>query len=135
MLIRILALLLATSSMAWARELPRLPQTRLFSAVAIGCSDVSLASWQHPVKALLAQKGVIIERVQLCNAGKFPVFHVRFPFDPQGQTEDYFGPLYEGMRKANGGEPYAFVSTTDNTIVSVRYGADGRARPDYEMYR
>lgn len=135
MLIRILALLLATTSTTWARELPRLPQTRLFTAVATGCSDVNLATWQHPAKALLVQKGVIIERVQLCNAGKYPVFHVRFPFDPQGQTEDYFTPLYAGMRTANGGGPYAFVATTDTTVVTVRYGGDGRAQVDYEMYR
>lgn len=135
MLIRILALLLATSSVAWARELPRLPQTRLFTSVATGCTDVAPASWQHPVKAVLQQKGVIIERVQLCNAGKYPVFHARFPFDPQGQTEDYFGPLYEAMRKANGGAPYAFVATTDNTVVMVRYGSNGHAQTDFEMYR
>lgn len=135
MLIRILALLLATTSTGFAGDLPRLPQTRLFTSVATGCSDVSPATWQHPAKALLLQKGVIIERVQLCNAGKYPVFHARFPFDPQGQTEDYFNPLYAAMRKANGGAPFAFVATTDNTVVSVRYGADGRAQVDYEMYR
>lgn len=135
MLIRILALLLATSSVAWARELPRLPQTRLFTTVATGCSDVGVAGWQHPAKAMLQQKGVIIERVQLCNGGKYPVLHVRLPFDPQGQTEDYFGPLYEAMRKANGGAPFAFVSTTDNTVVTLRYATDGRAQPDYESYR
>lgn len=135
MLIRILALLLATTSVAWARELPRLPQTRLFTTVATGCSDVAPAGWQHPAKAVLQQKGVIIERVQLCNAGRYPVIHVRFPFDPQGQTEAYFGPLYEALRKATVGTPCAFVSTTDNTVVTLRYAADGRAQPEYEMYR
>lgn len=134
MLTRILALLLLAAP-AFGRELPTLPQTRLYTTLATGCSDANPATWTHPARALLAQKGVILQRVQLCNGGRYPVLTVRFPFDPQGQTEDYFGPLYAEMRKANGGQPYSFVAPTDRTVVSVRYAPDGRAQVDYEMYR
>ena len=37
------------------------------------------------------------------------------------------------MKKANGGWPYSFVATSDNTIISIKYGKKNMS-VDYEMY-
>lgn len=125
-------LLLLFSSACVAQELPTLKATELFKSLK-GCASVDLGSWNHPTKSLLIQRGAKLEKVQLCNNRRYPVFYVDFPYDPQGQTEDYFLPLYREMKKANGGWPYSFVATSDNTIISIEYGKKGMII-DYEMY-
>lgn len=112
-----------------ARDLPRLAETRLFTSVARGCSDVAPGAWGHPARALLQQRGVQLLRVQLCNNRQYPVLHVHFPFDPQGQTEDWFGPLYAALRQA-GATPLAFVAPRDRSIVYL-----DATRVDYESFR
>lgn len=118
-----------------AANLPSLGETGLFAKIVHGCTAVDLKAWRHPTRSLLLERKVAIEQVQLCNAGVYPVFFVRFPYDPQGRTADYFLPLYDGMRRANGGHPYSFVAISDNTVVNVRYRPDGHAAIEYEMYR
>ncbi len=125
-------LLFLVSSPCLAEALPMLSATKLFTSLT-GCTSVNLGSWSHPTKSLLIKKGVKLEQVQLCNNKRYPVFYVDFPYDPQGQTKDYFLPLYAEMKKANGGWPYSFVATSDNTIVSVKYEKKGMV-VDYEMY-
>ncbi len=131
-MIRFLLLLLISGS-CLAEELPMLNATKLFKSLK-GCTSVDLGSWSHPTKSLLIKKGAKLEQVQLCNNKRYPVFFVDFPYDPQGQTKDYFLPLYAEMKKANGGWPYSFVATSDNTIISIKYEKKGMAI-DYEMYQ
>lgn len=128
-LLALLAPLLLLAPALHARELPRLPDTRLFKSVARGCADVAPAAWTHPARALLQQRGVQLLRVQLCNNRQYPVLHVHFPFDPQGQTEDWFGPLYAALRQA-GAAPLAFVAPRDGSIVYLE-----ATRVDYESFR
>ncbi len=130
-MVRFILLLLA-SSVCVAQELPALNATELFKSLK-GCTSVDFGSWNHPTKSLLIQKGAKLEKVQLCNNKRYPVFYVDFPYDPQGQTKDYFLPLYAEMKKANGGWPYSFVATSDNTIISIKYGKKSM-NVDYEMY-
>ena len=127
-------LLAFITGVCFAEESQPLSQTRLFKSIATGCVEVDLSSWNHPTKSLLIKKGVKLEQVQLCNKKRYPVFYVEFPYDPQGQTKDYFLPLYADMKKANGGWPYSFVATSDNTIVSVKYEKKAMSI-DYEMYQ
>ena len=117
-----------------AAVLPQLRDTALFAQVVQDCSPLTGQTWRHPTKAVLAKHKVEIDQVQLCNGGTSPIFYVRLPYDPQGKTASYFGPLYKKMRAANGGWPFAFVAVSDNTVVYVRYRADGVAEGDYEMY-
>lgn len=128
-LLVLLAPLLLLASTATARELPRLNDTRLFTTLARGCADVAPAAWRHPARAVLQQKGVQVLRVQLCNNRQYPVLHVHFPFDPQGQTEDWFGPLYASLRQA-GAAPLAFVAPRDGSIVYLE-----ATRVDVESFR
>jgi hypothetical protein len=124
----------AQVSPCYSKGLPPLKDTRLFSSIAKDCSAVDLDHWQHPTRSLLLKRHVQIEKVQICNGGNYPIFFVRFPYDPQGQTKSYFGPLFDKMRIANGGWPYSFVALSDNTVLNVSYGPTGYPDLEYEMY-
>jgi hypothetical protein len=133
--LRLLPLLfLVLPGLAAAEPPPALENTELYTTVANDCHDVDLATWKHPTRAVLESKKVPIERVELCNGGHYPIFHVQFPYDPQGQTRDYFAPLYEQMRKANGKWPYAFVDSNDAQVLYISYRDNGTTAMDFEFY-
>ncbi len=130
---RLFALLFLLPGLA-AAELPLLANTELYSKMVSDCHDVELATWKHPTRAVLEKNAIPIERVQLCNGGHYPIFHVQLPYDPQGQTKDFFIPLYEQMRKANGKWPYAFVASNDAQVLYISYRDNGTIAMDYEFY-
>lgn len=130
-----LCLLLNTASFAWGGELPHLNQTRLFTETAEDCLNVDLDKWVHPTKTVLEHNAVEIVSVSLCNDGKYPIFYVRFKYDPQGQTADYFKPLYKKMKKANSNYPFSFVALSDNTVVRVSFRKNGYIDTEFEMYK
>ncbi|TVT92158.1 hypothetical protein [Pseudomonas sp. RGB] len=130
---RLLPLLLSLlPSLAYA--LPALKYTTLYTTTVHDCEDVNLATWQHPTRALLEKNNFQLERIQLCNGGHYPIFQVQAPYDPRGQTKDFFLPLYEHMRKANGKWPYALVDSSDAVVVYVSYPKDDEISLDYEGF-
>lgn len=130
---RLLPLLLSLlPSLAYA--LPALKDTTLYTTTVHDCEDVNLATWQHPTRALLEKNNFQLERIQLCNGGHYPIFQVQAPYDPRGQTKDFFLPLYEHMRKANGKWPYALVDSSDAVVVYVSYPKDDKISLDYEGF-
>ncbi|MCJ7958928.1 hypothetical protein NTD89_12080 [Pseudomonas sp. 14P_5.3_Bac1] len=130
---RLLPLLLSLlPSLAYA--LPALKDTTLYTTTVHDCEDVNLATWQHPTRALLEKNNFQLERIQLCNGGHYPIFQVQAPYDPRGQTKDFFLPLYEHMRKANGKWPYALVDSSDAVVVYVSYPKDDEISLDYEGF-
>jgi hypothetical protein len=109
---------------------------RLYTSIASGCSTVNVSTSDHPTKKVFTERGVHIVQVRLCNRRKYPIFHIRFPFDPQGQTPAlFFAAVRRNEKKANGNWPYSFVGLSDNTIVSVENCADGTLSLKYETYR
>src|SRR5579871_3659596 len=86
----------------------------LYTKIAHDCHSLDLSKWQHPTRTVMENAGVQIIKVELCNGGKYPIFTVGFKYDPQGQTDDYFDPLYANMAQANGFWPYSFVDTEDS---------------------
>ncbi|MGU9812650.1 hypothetical protein [Pseudomonas sp. LF052] len=125
-------LLLLLPSLAHA--LPALKDTMLYTTTAHDCVDVNLTTWQHPTRTLLEKNNFQLERIQLCNGGHYPIFQVQAPYDPRGQTKDFFLPLYEHMRKANGKWPYALVDSSDAVVVYVSYPKDDEISLDYEGF-
>jgi hypothetical protein len=135
LLLALSASLVTVAVPAHSAELPLLAQTQLYTRIASDCVDLSLADWDHPVKKVLTRKDVALERVQLCNNKTLPVFFVSFKFDPQGLTQDYFAQIYDGMRTANGNWPYAFVATSDNTVITVSPQKGLADKRQFERYR
>ena len=119
---------------ASAQNPPRLDQTELYTKKARACREVDPETWTHPTRKVLAKRAVILERVQICNNNEYPVFTVRFKYDPRGRTSDYFYPLYDEMTKANGGWPFSFVDRIDGEIISVAKSKDGAINIDYETF-
>ncbi len=111
-----------------------LEKTELYTTLASDCHDVDLRTWEHPTRLVLEKNGIKLNRLQLCNGGRYPVFFVDLPYDPQGQTLDFFMPLYEQMRKANGKWPYAFVAGSDGQVVYISYRDDGTIARDFEFF-
>ena len=73
----------------------------------------------HPTKQVPSQAQVPLDALELCNAGKYPIFHVAFTYDPMTRTDAFFVPFYNAMFSANGHNPLAFVDRASNEIVYV----------------
>ena len=81
-------------AVAHAGDLPSLPNTVLYKEVAHDCHTVDLTTWNHPTKQVLTKDHVQLYSLELCNAGKYPIFHVNFKYDPMGLTDSFFLPFY-----------------------------------------
>lgn len=91
-----------------------------FTQIAKNCVDVDLKAWKHPTRAALIDHEFEIQKVQMCNDGKYPVFYGEPKGDPHSSySYGYFIPMYESVFKANGRWPYALVYQRDHYAVSV----------------
>jgi len=85
------------------------------------CRPVALDSWQHRARTTIQQrKGVHLQWVQRCGDHGYPVFGAEFDYDPQGQTSDFFHPLFVDALAANQGQSLAFVAIRDRLLIQVR---------------
>ena len=114
---------------------PFLEHTYLYTKEVRGCHDVDLTNWIHPSKNILLKAGVKLYSVILCNNDAYPVYNVRFKFDPRTNTSDYFIPIYGRVARANGGRPFSFVDTEDAVIINVKPDKRGNITISYEDYR
>jgi hypothetical protein len=127
----------ALSAFFAAREAyaaPALEATQLYTAIAKNCEAVDLTHWSHPTFGVLKKATAKVTRVELCNDRKYPIFTVEFKYDPRGQTDSYFYPLFQNVAKANGYWPFSFVDATDAVILNVGVDGKRRLRLDYEDY-
>lgn len=112
---------------------PKLSDTFLYKNLTYDCRTVNLATWKHPTKQVLIRSQVHLDSLELCNADTYPIFHVRFQYDPMALTDSFFVPFYEAMFRANFQWPLAFVDTTDNETIIIRYD-NGNITPSFEHY-
>jgi hypothetical protein len=81
----------------------------------------NIKEWQHPVKDVLAKHKVILYKVELHNK-TYPVFYVRFPYDPWfGHNDKFFKPLYYETLKANGFWDYSFIDQSFNCKINIKW--------------
>lgn len=103
----------------------------MFLAVDISlASEVTVISnikeWQHPVKDILIKHKVILYKVELHNK-TYPIFYVRFPYDPRlSHNDNYFKPLYYETLKANGFWNYAFVDRSFQCRINITWDKKSR---------
>jgi hypothetical protein len=99
-------------------------------------ADISLAGevtvisnikdWHHPVKDVLNKQKVILYKVELLNK-TYPIFYVRFPYDPRLKHNDnYFKPLYYETLKANGFWNYAFIDRSFQCRINITWDKKSR---------
>jgi hypothetical protein len=94
-------------------------------AVSVMASDVktitNIKEWHHPVKAVLQKHHVEIFKVELHNQ-TYPVFFVKFPYDPWlAHNDKYFKPLYHETLKANGFWDYALVDQSSGVRINIKW--------------
>jgi hypothetical protein len=111
-----------------------LKKTQLYTNVTHDCTTVDLSHWSHPTRQVLAKSGVDLLGLQLCNGGHYPIFTVHFKYDPNGDTSDYFDPLYAQMAYANGFWPYSFVDIEDTTIIDIAIDKRHDLKISYEQF-
>jgi len=81
----------------------------------------NIKAWHHPVKDVLNKKKVILYKVELHNK-TYPIFYVRFPYDPRlGHNDNYFKPLYYETLKANGFWNYSFVDRSFQCKINITW--------------
>lgn len=136
-LMGILVLMVLSSTLPVQAEkiLPTLDQTRLFTEIALDCQDVDMKAWTHQTRRVLANPSSEILQIKLCNDKTYPIFFLKLKYDPQGQTSNYYKPLYAKMKKANAGRPYSIISVEDNLTMNITYRTMGMADVDYQRYK
>jgi hypothetical protein len=93
--------------------------------------DISLATeitvisnikeWHHPVKDIFHKQRVILYKVELHNK-TYPIFYVRFPYDPRlAHNDNYFKPLYYETLKANGFWDYSFIDRSFQCKIKITW--------------
>ena len=98
----------------------------IFLAVDISlASEVTVISnikeWHHPVKDILNKQKVILYKVELHNK-TYPIFYVRFPYDPRlAHNDKYFKPLYYETLKANGFWDYSFIDRSFQCKINITW--------------
>ena len=86
----------------------------------------NIQEWRHPVKDVLQKHKVIIYKVELHNK-TYPIFYVRFPYDPRlGHNDQYFKPLYYETLKANGFWNYAFIDRSFQCRINITWDKKSR---------
>jgi hypothetical protein len=97
----------------------------LFIGKIAGAGDVTtitnINEWQHPVKDVLSKNKVILYKVELHNK-TYPIFYVKFPYDPWlGHNDKFFKPLYYETLKANGFWDYAFIDQSFQCKINITW--------------
>jgi hypothetical protein len=86
----------------------------------------NIKEWQHPVKDILIKHKVILYKVELHNK-TYPIFYVRFPYDPRlSHNDNYFKPLYYETLEANGFWNYAFVDRSFQCRINITWDKKSR---------
>ena len=86
-----------------------------------------LASWMHPVKAVLQRNNVKLLKVEISTnkkhaEQKYFVFYVSLPYDPQSsQTTSYFNKLYAGILQGTGQSDYALQDEGDHVRIEITW--------------
>jgi hypothetical protein len=97
-----------------------------FLAAGISLADEvtvisNIQEWRHPVKGVLDKHKVILYKVELHNK-TYPIFYVRFPYDPRlGHNDKYFKPLYYETLQANGFWNYSFIDRSFQCKVNITW--------------
>lgn len=85
------------------------------------CQPVDPGLWQHPVLHTLQQRqGVHLQWIQRCGDQGYLIFGADFDHDPQGQTNDFFYPLFIDVLEANSGQPLALVAVQERLLIQLR---------------
>jgi hypothetical protein len=86
----------------------------------------NIKEWQHPVKEVLQKHKVILYKVELHNK-TYPIFYVRFPYDPRlGHNDKYFKPLYYETLRANGFWNYSFIDRSFQCRINITWDKKSR---------
>jgi hypothetical protein len=81
----------------------------------------NIKEWHHPVKDIFHKQRVILYKVELHNK-TYPIFYVRFPYDPRlAHNDNYFKPLYYETLKANGFWDYSFIDRSFQCKIKITW--------------
>lgn len=115
-----LALTLFLARPALAQSAVTLANTDLYTKVAYGCQTIPLSEWHHPDRKVLESKRATIDRVELCNDRKFPIFTVQLKYDPRtSENQTFYDDFFLKLTKTNGWWSYALVDETDDLVFTV----------------
>jgi hypothetical protein len=91
-------------------------------ALAIDVKVITdIKEWNHPVKTVLQKHNVVLYKVELYNQ-TYPVFYVKFPYDPWlGHNDKFFRPLYYETLRANGFWDYTFVDRSSDCRINIKW--------------
>ena len=131
----LIAVTLAATPVLADEPLKPLAQTDLYTSIVHDCHDVNLATWKHPTRSVMEKAHLVPTRVELCNGGKYPVYHTTFQADPLSSlTDSYFHPLYADMIGANGGWPFSFVDDKYGELINVAMKGKHEITTSYDEF-
>ena len=87
---------------------------------SVAITDIK--AWNHPTKKVFEKHKILLKKVELHEKGKYPVFSVALPYDPQtSSNEKYYNKIYLELLKANGWWDFALDDEDDGIIIKIRW--------------
>lgn len=97
------------------------------------CQLQAPSTWAHPAKAVIALRPEArLHWVALCRNAFYPVLGMAFDYDPQGQTKDFFYPLFLALLSANEFWPLSLVETSTGLAIHLDSKGKDELILDYE---
>lgn len=106
---------------AFRKLLNRLPKFRsilALAALAIASPTreiTDIRHWKHPTKAIFADKGIDVRKVELVDGVK-PIFHVTFPVTPSTCDPEGLDRTLRELSVANGSWTYVIVDSSQKGV-------------------
>ena len=95
-------------------------KTHLYSKIAKDCQTIDWEKWNHPAKEVFRKYQIKMQKVQLCNGSRYPVFIGRSKYHLNAvPNHRYASELFASILLKNDEWPYAFVETNSQEIVYV----------------
>ena len=108
--------------------------SKLYSTVAKGCKTIDLKTWQHPSKSVFKKYKIKLQKVQLCNGNKYPVFIGESEYDlSSGPNQTYAKEFFMTLLEKNAKWSYAFVETLSQEVHFVEQ-KQGTVHFGFEQY-
>ena len=97
------------------------------------CEAIDLGPWTHPVRDEVEKRSEAhLLWAALCDEQRYPVFGMEFDYDPNGQTNDFFRPLFYDLLQANGRWPYAIIVPSSKLMIVVSGKSKSAFKVDYQ---
>ena len=108
-----------------AEEYPLLKDTNLYTKIANNCRIVDVGSWSVSLRNVFKKYKIDVIGSELCNDGKYYIFHTKLKYDPEGNTQAFYAGVYMDILNSNDDRPFSIADDKWGEVVNVSRDGGG----------